>query len=259
MIERDNKLAAIENLLNLRLIIVLPALILLSGSVCAQVQWRDAELNWKLKRDRNDVQIYLSKVPESKFRAVFSTMKIAATTSQLAALVMDLDNCPNWASMCKSARVIERISPQETYVHSVNNAPFPVRDRDMVAHVSWRHDPSTGIVTMRSDATPQRLAKKKGVVRVQYASSEWYFIPDGNGNVLVENYAHVDPNGKVPAWLTNLLIVESPYKTLTNMRKLVLNGDYSNAKISFIPDAASQDADSSVEKIPEKVAELDVN
>jgi hypothetical protein len=162
-------------------------------------------------------------------------MEVEATTKQLAALVMDLDNCPNWAAMCKSAEIIERISATESYVRSINDAPFPVKDRDVIAHVTWSYNQTSGKVFMRSDATPNRLPKRKGLVRVQYASSEWHFTPKANGIVLVENYAHVDPTGSVPAWLTNLLIVDSPYKTLTNMRELISNGAYSDAEVDFIP------------------------
>ena len=221
----------------LKIIFALPLFAFLFASVTAQAQWQDAELEWKLKRDRKGIQIFLSKVPGSKFRVVMSVMEVEASPKQLAALVMDLENCPNWAAMCKSAKIIERVSATETYVHSVNNAPFPVRDRDIVSRVKWSYDRASGKISMRSDATPDRLPKKKGVVRVQYASSEWHFTPKGDGKVLVENYAHVDPNGKVPAWLTNLLIEESPYKTLRNMRKLVLEGRYSDAEISFAPTA----------------------
>lgn len=267
MIAHLNNSALIVNLKKVTFSVVLPMLLLFSGKGVAELQWRDADLDWTLKRDRKGIQVFLSKVPRSKFRAVYSTMELEATTSQLAALVMDLDNCPKWASMCKSAKIIERVSDQETYVHSVNKAPFPVRDRDLVARVSWSIDPETGIVSMRSDAVPDKLDKRKGIVRVQYASSEWYFIPQGDGRVLVENYAHVDPNGKVPAWLTNLLIVESPYKTLLNMRKLVRAGNYQNAHVSFISDqikpvmASKKQVSSKINKdmSNDKMAELSTN
>ena len=156
-----------------------------------------------------------------------------------AALVMDLDNCPNWAAMCKSAEIIERISPTESYVYSINDAPFPVRDRDVVAHVKWFYDKPSGRVIMRSDAISDRLPERKGLVRVHQASSEWHFTPQADGMVLVENYAHIDPNGKLPAWIINLLIEDSPYQTLSNMRKLVLEGAYSNAEVAFIPTRAN--------------------
>ncbi|MBL4672331.1 MAG: START domain-containing protein [Arenicella sp.] len=230
----DNYVVTV-NLIKLALTLAWTAVLFSCFGSTANAQWKDADLEWTLKRDRDGIQIFLTKVPGSKFRAILSIMEVEASTGQLAALVMDLDNCPNWAAMCKSAEIIERISASECYVHSINDAPFPVRDRDIVAHVQWFYDKANGKVSMRSDATPDRLPKRKGIVRVQYASSEWHFTPLNNGMVLVENYAHVDPTGNVPAWLTNLLIVDSPYRTLKNMRKLISTGAYSDASVGFIP------------------------
>ena len=256
MIDRLNKSSqslATRVLLKLTPRITLSTLIFLLGTLAAQAQWQQAELEWRLKLDRDGIKVYLGKVPGSKFRAVFSVMELAAEPKQLAALVMDLENCPNWVSMCKAATVIKRVSSSESYVYSVINAPFPVRDRDVVAHVKWHYDRSSGKISMRSDTTPERLPQKNGLVRVQYATSEWHFTPNGNGAVLVEYYAHVDPNGNVPAWLTNLVIEESPHKTLVKMRKLILRGNYIDAEVAFISNVG-HDADSSLKKFTESPA-----
>jgi hypothetical protein len=134
--------------------------------------------------------------------------------------------------MRKSARAVESVS--DTEIYCVNDTPFPVRERDIVAHVKWSYEQDTGKISMRSDATPARLPKKKGLVRIQHGSSEWHFTPLGDGYVKVENYAHIDPNGRIPAWLINCLIVESPHKTQGNMRRLVLDGSYSDAEVAFV-------------------------
>jgi hypothetical protein len=231
----DNEVV-IVNLIKIALALV--SITFMFFGLSADAQWKDAELEWKLKRDRNGIQVFLAKVPGSKFRAILSVIEVETNTRQLAALVMDLENCPNWVAMCKSAEMIERISATESYVRSINNAPFPVRDRDVVAHIKWSYEQANGKVFMRSDATPERLPKRKGLIRVQYASSEWHFTPKVNGMVLIENYTHVDPTGSVPAWLTNLLIVDAPYKTLKNMRALISKGAYSDAEVDFIPTKA---------------------
>ena len=226
-------IARIVNTTNLIAVLVLLSFCL---STSASARWKDSDLEWKLKRDRKGIQVYLAKVPGSKFRAILSTMEVDVPPRELAALVMDLENCPNWAAMCKSAEVIERLSPSVCYVRSVNDAPFPVRDRDVIAKVTWFHDRDSGKISMHSDAAPEKLPKQKGLVRVNAASSEWHFTPQENGKVLVENYAHVDPNGKIPAWLINLMIVESPYKTLKKMRELALTGRYKGVELGFVED-----------------------
>lgn len=83
------------------------------------------DYDWQLKRDRQGIQVYLSKVAGSKFRAIRSVMEVESRTNSLVALVMDLPNCHDWAAMCKEARTHERLSATESYVYTRNDIPFP--------------------------------------------------------------------------------------------------------------------------------------
>lgn len=191
-------------------------------------------LSWVLKKSKRDVQIYTAKVAGSKYVAVLSVMTVKAPANSLAALVMDLKYCPKWAAMCKEAKLHKKISATESIVYSLNDAPFPVRDRDVVAKVEWRVDETTQKISMFSHAIVSPDNVRKGVVRVNKAVSEWHFTPQKNGKTLVENYAHIDPNGALPAWIINLLIIDSPYKSFKNMRRIVESGKYNNAVLPFI-------------------------
>ena len=209
-------------------------LLALCAGQWVSAQEADVDYEWKLKRDREGIQVYLSKVPGSKFRAIRAQMEIEAETASLVALVMDLPNCSKWAAMCKEARIHERLSDTESYVYTLNDVPFPVRDRDVIARVKWVYDAESGKVSMLSHATKDKYPKTKGVIRVEEAVSQWHFTPLPGGMVLVESFAHVDPNGATPAWLTNMLMVDSPYKTMKKMRKLLDEGKYEDAQIAFM-------------------------
>jgi len=202
--------------------------------VRAQQVQNSTGLDWKLKRDREGIQVYLSRVPDSKFKAIRSVMIVKGEPSSLVALVMDLANCQNWVAMCKEAHIEQKLSANDSYIYTRNNLPFPVRDRDLVAVVKWSHNPATGKVSMVSRAINGILPSNKGVIRVARATSQWHFTPLGNDQVKVESYAHIDPNGAVPAWLTNILMVDSPYKTMKNMREIVQAGGYRDAQIAFL-------------------------
>ena len=195
----------------------------------------DSDLNWKLKKDRNGIQVFFSDVARSKFRAVLTVMRVQSSAKSLAALVMDFDNCSEWAAMCKQARVYRRVSDHEAYVYSLNNGPFPVRDRDVLAKMTWSRDKASGRISMSSQAVTDVAPKTKGVIRIESAISEWHFTPEGNNTVLVENYVHIDPNGVIPAWLSNIISLSAPYKTMTRMRRIVESGRYDDADLSFLP------------------------
>lgn len=190
--------------------------------------------DWEVERERNGITIATSKVAGSKFKAVKATMQLETTLTQLVALVQDAEACPEWAALCKKAQVIESMSPTEMYVHTLNDLPWPVSDRDAVAHVIWTQHPETLAVTMTATVDGDKIPKRKKAIRITYGKTSWTFTPMEDGEVRVESLAHIDPAGATPAWLTNQLLVDSPYDTMRDMRKLVQTGRYAASSFDFI-------------------------
>lgn len=199
--------------------------------------------DWQLKRDRDGIKIYTRKVEGSPYRAVrgvaiLENMRI----SSLVALVLDADACPRWGDRCARSYVFEQQTDTSALVYTLNDMPWPVADRDVLAQVNWSQDPATLAVEMQSSATADILDKKKGVVRLTHADARWLFTPLGNGRVEVVTEAHLNPGGPLPGWVTNMLLVEAPFKTLVNMRQLVRDEKYRQAEIGFVrePEPAGQ-------------------
>ena len=227
-------------------IVFTPSLLCANDDVAlGELRYQTTPLTWSLKKHKRGIQIFTAKVPNSKYVAVLSVVTVSASPASLAALVMDLDNCPKWAAMCKKARVQRWISDSELIIYSLNDAPFPVRDRDVIAKVNWLFDVESQKISMLSQAIDSPLNIKKKVVRVNQAVSEWHFTPQENGQTLVENFAHIDPNGALPAWIINALIIDSPYKTLKRMRRIAESGEYDDVNLPFMS-AAKRNADSHI-------------
>lgn len=193
-----------------------------------------AEDDWVLERDSDGIQVFTQNVEGSSFDAVRAVMLIEAKLNALVGLVRDASACPEWAELCKESRDHQVISEQELYVYSYNDIPWPVKDRDALTHVLWDQDPETLAVTMTAVATSDLLPVTKGAVRIVNAKTRWIFTPTENGNVEVVSEAHIDPNGPTPAWITNLLLVETPFKTLQGMRRLVQTGRYDDSEFAFV-------------------------
>jgi hypothetical protein len=207
----------------------------LASHAAAQVD--GVEYNWKKKKDKDGIAIYTSKVPGSKYHALRGVMVVKGTASSLVSLVKDTSTCAQWVDLCREARIHNRISDTEYYVYSYNDIPFPVADRDVIAKTVWSQDPDSLKITMSAYPKPDIVPKTKAV-RITEALSQWHFTPRSDGTTLVENFAHINPNGPTPAWLTNRLLVSSPYKTLKNMRAMIEEGAYENEKVTFIKEAA---------------------
>jgi len=204
----------------------------LTSSVAAQEE--GVEYSWELKKNKSGIQIYTSTVPGSKYKAVRSTTRLDARLESAIALIMDPKACPEWADMCKKSEVYEEISDTESYIYTYNNLPFPVKDRDVLAHVVWQVDPQSGRVSMFTKAVTDKMPSISKAIRLEKAVAQWHFTVEEEGTLLVENFAHIDPNGPTPAWLTNLLLVSSPYKTLIKMRKVLKSGRYDQHSVAFL-------------------------
>jgi len=141
------------------------AIMLVSFTANGQIE--SDKYSWKLKRNSSGVQVYTAKVPDSKHRAVSAVTVLKANPASVAALIMDLENCSQWAPLCEKAYVQERVSAAENYVYSLNDIPFPGVDRDAVTHVLWSRDEGTGVISMDSYAVDEgRVEKVKGVIRI---------------------------------------------------------------------------------------------
>lgn len=209
--------------------------VLISGSVCAEVDAiaLSQSLDWEQKLDRDGIQVFTAEVPSSPHRAVRSTMQIETPLAELVALVLDLDACPRWAALCKESYVMEQQSDTEFVAYTYNDLPWPVKDRDAVTRVRWSFNPETGQAYMQADITERDDATTKKALRLTTGVTSWTFTPNEQGT-MVENFAHIDPGGGMPAWVTNMLLVESPFDTLDAMRKLVAEGGYKATQVSFI-------------------------
>ncbi len=217
------------------------ALLLTIWPLFATAQVANADYHWEEKRNKKGITIYTSSVNGSPYKAVRGVMQITGTIESLVALVEDLPACPDWAAMCKEARIVERVSPVESYAYIYNDVPFPVADRDVYTHLKWSVDDHSGKVTMTSTAAKGGVPTTKAV-RLTEAITQWHFTPQENGQVLVENFAHINPNGPTPAWLTNILLVGAPFDTMAEMRKLIEGGAYPDAHIEFLAGGHAADS-----------------
>ncbi len=195
-----------------------------------------AENDWKPSKEKNGIQTFTRKVEGSKYRAVKGSTVLAIPVAKLVAVINDAEACPEWADMCKTSSVYEQVSNTEAYVYTLNDLPWPVKDRDVVAHLKW-HKSEDGTVRMHSVATSQsdtqQFEKKGGIVRIETATAHWEFKPLPSGETATTFEVHMDPNGQIPGWLLNRLVLNSPFTTFKSLSEQASKPKYDNASLPF--------------------------
>ncbi len=193
------------------------------------------EQAWELRRDRDGIQVHTRAVAGSPYDEVRTTTRLEGVRiSSLVALIEDAQACADWADRCAGSYLFERLSETESLVYTHNDMPFPVKDRDVLAHVIWTQDADTLAAQMNSTAVIGRLDEVRGRLRLTQAKARWSFVPQADGSVLVSNEAHINPGSALPGWITNILLVDAPFETMKSFVREVRKPKYAQAQLSFI-------------------------
>jgi hypothetical protein len=179
------------------------------------------QLSWQPQKTTKNIQIYSAKVPNSRHKAILSVTTVNAKPQEIVQLLRNTDICAQWIYRCKHSRQFRAITPQEDYIYTTTNMPFPVKNRDILAHIVWEKDPKTRTITATGTATMDALAPQKGFIRIKEAKMIWEITPLSNGDTQIRNYGHINPAGAIPVWLSNRLSTNVPFKTLSGLRQVL--------------------------------------
>jgi hypothetical protein len=120
-----------------------------------------AQNEWKLSTDKEGIKVYTSEVASSKIKAIKVTCNLAAKPSALVALLLDVESAPEWIYHTKSSKLIKQVSPSELYYYSEVAVPWPVENRDFVAHLMVRQNPESKVVTIDGTCGKWFCSKKR--------------------------------------------------------------------------------------------------
>ncbi len=190
------------------------------------------EGGWVLKSQQDNVQVYYRQTEDVHELKLVTTMR--GTLSGVVRLFDDVPNYPQWGYRLRSARLVQRVSEVEMYYYVRLDFPWPLSDRDLIMHTHLKQDPNTRILTSTSRAAPDRLPEEEGTVRIRKAHSKWVITPVAPGLLSVEYYLYSNPGGHLPDWLINMALDVGPRQTLKNMRALLLDPSYHNARLAHI-------------------------
>jgi hypothetical protein len=198
---------------------------------CAMAQTVDG---WALKDNDDGVKIFTRDVENSKVKAIKVECQFDATLSQLVAALMDVKNSEEWLYHTSSNYIVKQVSPSDLYYYSMVEMPWPISNRDFIAHLIVSQDPVTKVVTINAPCIADMVPVKSGVVRIANSNGKWVLTPVNNGHVKVVYTLHADPGGSIPAWLTNLFVTQGPHQSFKKLKVHLQKPVYKNVKLAYI-------------------------
>jgi len=189
---------------------------------------------WMLEKNKNEIRVYTRTVQGSSYKEFRGVMEIDAPLSSVVAVLQDVDHMCDWMYRAGDVKLLEREGDSIIILHGITTAPWPFADRDQTYKYQyiWNEVDSTVIVKMMgmSDYFPEN----ENCVRMPDSKGSWQFKQRKNNMVQVSLQYHADPGGKIPAWLSNSFVVDSPYETLKAMKKMIRKEEYQNCSFDFL-------------------------
>lgn len=196
----------------------------LMGVLLMSTLWGPAladDVAWTLKKSRDGVTAYTAKLDNSDHLAFKGeTLLRGKTLDQVIEVMRDVPGMAKWLHTCYDPVIVQEEEGLSRIVHMKNSTPtFLVAERDLVVRQT---------ITRTSDTTaqliltglPDHLPKQKGFVRIPFFDGKWEFEQTAEGVRTVYSGV-IDPGGGLPASVTNMMVVDTPFETLKKLAKVM--------------------------------------
>ena len=180
-----------------------------------------AQKGWELKKDDDEIQIYVKKVEGSSIHAFRGVTTLSASLGAIIAAITDVESFPKWMPSTTHTKVLKTEDGRASVYYLVADVPWPLKDRDGVYRFTFHEDPRKKMVKIAVKSLPDYLPEKEERLRIRKSEGFWLLelLPDGRVGVTYELFT--EPGGNVPAWLVNTSAVNQPFKTLAALRERV--------------------------------------
>lgn len=195
-------------------------LTLIAVSFLSMDKWAD---DWEMQLNKNDVSVYTRAVSGSKMKEFKGVVFVKSNLEHLVSTIRKAEHHNSWMYNTSGSKLVKKVSDDDFYTYAVNEAPWPVSNRDNVTHMVVKRKSANEIV-IEMTAAPTIIPEVAGVVRIKQMKGFWKFEHLGYNVIKVTQQVHAEPGGAIPAWLANSAVVDNPYNTLYGLKKWIEAG-----------------------------------
>ncbi len=177
---------------------------------------------WKLAKSKDGIKIWIRDYKDSPYKEYKAETYVKTS---LNSVVQELLEAPMYAKNCEEGvSHLVKVNTNKEYVfYARNEFPWPVRDRDVVSKLKVKKIAKSKVKLCIS-AAPEEVPKIKNTLRIQELSGYWLLEKQGN-TVKITQQLYVNPEGSLPSFITNALLVTGPFKTFGALKEVVENVD----------------------------------
>lgn len=178
--------------------------------------------SWELVDDAGGIRVWSLDIPGRDLPGFRGITSIDAGLDEVFSFMLEVSRHTEWQYHCDESRLVKRYTETHGVLYNRINAPWPIKDRDVVLDIAYRFTPQHNAVTFRFRTTqdggvpvPWRVVR---IPRLEGFFRLWQETPTRT-HVLYQ--VEVDIGGNVPDGAARRYARKLPYETLENLRSLV--------------------------------------
>jgi len=193
------------------LIVFIP-LMLLPGLLVGQT--------WKFIKEKDGVQLFTRDEKGKNLKFIKGVAEFSQSAEKIYALIEDVNHTEWWDSNLKQIKVLQYEKNKHSQLYMVYSMPWPFKSRDMSVNMTTTINQMSGeykvIAVPLSGVTPEI----KDFVRIKEYRQIWTLKPVNN-KTHIELEFYVDPVENIPAWLLNMILIDTPINSIKALRQMM--------------------------------------
>jgi hypothetical protein len=177
------------------------------------------EQTWKKSLSKDGVVVYTRAVDYSPIKEFLAEAIMEGSIEKFRKIISNPSLHSKWLPNCIETRLLASSEDSCFIYHMMLRVPFPFENRDLVQKLHICQSDNIMIVNIIN--AKEKIPEQKNFVRIPEIGGHWRIEELEDGKIKVQFQYFADPGGRIPAWLVNTFVVKNPYKTLTNLRKLM--------------------------------------
>jgi hypothetical protein len=180
-----------------------------------------AQYNWKLSKDKDGIKVFESSTNNSNYKTIKVECTISGSYDKLIDVLTDVAHHKDWIYNNKNAYLLKKLNLNEFYYYSETYLPWPMSNRDAVAHLKIIRDTLNRFLNVVEVGEPNYVPEKSGIVRVPRFSINWHVaMPEAN-KLNIVYILEVEPGGNIPAWIANMFVDKGPYESFKKLEEIL--------------------------------------
>jgi hypothetical protein len=174
--------------------------------------------SWVFVKEKEGIRLYTRKEANNSVKSFKGEVYLHTQMEKIYSLITNVKNFDWWDDDITEIKVLLNEKDKHIQYYLVYDVPWPIADRDLVVDSRITIDPVTGARYIEARSLLNVIPENPDLIRIKKYWQKWTLIPVEEGLVHIILEGSVDPGGSVPAWLSNMVITETPFKVIRSVK-----------------------------------------